>query len=135
MRARCYSSSNDKNWRYKENGIIMCDAWYHSFDVFADWALTHGYQEDLDLDRIDNNAGYSPENCCFRTHMQNVNNKGTYKKVSSLPVGVYLTSEKRFRAQIQIDNKKVSLGTFDTPEQAHKVFLDARQIKRNVLGL
>lgn len=60
---------------YGGRGITVCDAWKDA-GTFIDWALKHGYEETLKLDRKDNNKGYSPENCRFVTpSMSSINRR------------------------------------------------------------
>ena len=61
---------------YGGRGITMCDEWLNSVDAFVAYGLTHGYEIGLDIDRIDNDKGYCPENVRFVTHSQNCRNKG-----------------------------------------------------------
>ena len=51
----------------------MCEEW-HDSRAFVDWALSHGYEEGMQLDRIDNDGPYSPENCRWVTPKQNCRN-------------------------------------------------------------
>lgn len=63
MKTRCY---NKNYYQYKDwggRGIIVCDEWRNNFQAFCDWAIENGYKEGLQIDRIDNNKGYSPDNC------------------------------------------------------------------------
>lgn len=61
---------------YQERGITCCDEWRLSFNKFKKWALENGYSPDLTLDRIDNDKGYSPENCRWADkHTQRVNQR------------------------------------------------------------
>ena len=55
----------------------MCDEWIgaNGFVNFANWALSNGYNEELTLDRIDNEKGYSPSNCRWVDKYQQANNK------------------------------------------------------------
>lgn len=58
---------------YRGRGISVCTAW-QDFTVFRDWALSRGFREDLQIDRIDNDGNYCPENCRWSTHKDNQRN-------------------------------------------------------------
>lgn len=90
MRQRC-GNPRDKNYhRYGGRGIVVCDEWQNSFEAFRDWALNHGYiSGKVDLDRIDNDKGYSPDNCRFVSHQINLCN--THRKVHSIINGEDIT--------------------------------------------
>ena len=60
--------------RYVKRGIIVSDEW-RCFPTFERWALANGYEKGLQLDRIDNTRGYSPDNCRFVTRSQNNRNR------------------------------------------------------------
>lgn len=52
----------------------MCEEWA-SFIVFYEWAMQNGYADNLTIDRIDNDKGYSPENCRWVTYTDQNNNQ------------------------------------------------------------
>ena len=79
MKKRCYVPSAHAYDKYGGRGITVCDEWKNDFGAFHDWALTHGYREDLTLDRKDNDKGYSPENCRWATWLLQGNNKRRFK--------------------------------------------------------
>ncbi|MBO7123225.1 MAG: hypothetical protein J6V90_08105 [Treponema sp.] len=66
MKMRCYNPKNPAYENYGGRGIVVCDEWkerYAGYKRFKEWALSNGYQEDLTIDRINNDKGYSPDNC------------------------------------------------------------------------
>ena len=63
MIQRCHNPNNPGYKSYGGRGIKVCDEWRTSFVSFRDWALSHGYDDSLTIDRIDNNLGYFPDNC------------------------------------------------------------------------
>lgn len=65
MKSRCGNSNVEYYKYYGGRGIQVCDEWITSFANFFAWAVSNGYQDCLTLDRIDNAAGYSPDNCRF----------------------------------------------------------------------
>ena len=57
----------------------ICDEWL-DFTNFYRWAMENGYRKELTIDRIDNEKGYSPDNCRWATMAeQNRNRRMTPK--------------------------------------------------------
>lgn len=68
MIQRCYDPKHTHYHRYGGRGITVCDEWRDDFQAFYDWAMANGYDENAPkgkctIDRIDNDKGYSPDNC------------------------------------------------------------------------
>lgn len=75
MRKRC----NDPRFKYFRHyggrGIAVCEEWSRDYLAFREWAMSHGWKRGLHIDRINNNGGYSPENCRFVTVRVNQRNR------------------------------------------------------------
>lgn len=76
MKKRCKNPNSKWFHRYGGRGIKVCERWHRFENFLSDM----GEQpKGLDLDRIDNNGGYSPENCRWTTRKINVRNSTTAK--------------------------------------------------------
>lgn len=73
------SSRHEAHDRYAGRGIEMCGAWAASWWVFRDWALANGYDDGLEIDRVDNDKGYEPSNCRWVTRTENARNRRSAK--------------------------------------------------------
>lgn len=74
MRTRCRNEKAPGYARYGGRGISV-DARWDDPVTFESWALASGYAPGLQIDRIDNDGPYSPENCRWVTGKQNMRNQ------------------------------------------------------------
>ena len=68
MKNRCHNPNTERYRYYGGRGITVCDEWRNDFQKFYEWAISNGYDENAPfqqctIDRIDNDKGYSPDNC------------------------------------------------------------------------
>lgn len=70
--ARC---ENPNNRSYKNYGARGIKNRFVSLKQFTAWSLEHGFDRGLEIDRIDNDGDYSPENCRWVTRKINSRNR------------------------------------------------------------
>lgn len=79
MKSRCYIPSSTSYPWYGARGIAVCAEWKNSFVSFKNWAMSHGYQDDLTIDRINVDGNYEPDNCRWVTAEEQQHNKRVRK--------------------------------------------------------
>ena len=82
MLDRCNNPKSPFYYRYGGRGIFVCNEWQESYASFRGWAVSSGYNKDASrgectIDRINNDDGYTPNNCRWITLKQQCNNRST----------------------------------------------------------
>jgi len=118
MKSRCYNQNHPQYHDYGGRGIDVCPAWKHDFHQFV---KDMGERpEKYTLERVDNDLGYSPENCIWDTRSNQARNQRPRKAMAKS--GVKWVSWKRDKwAAEPYDKslgKNVYLGVFETIEEA-----------------
>jgi hypothetical protein len=80
LKTRCNNKKVKSYKDYGERGITYCREW-ETFNGFFN-NLPDGYSNNLTLDRIDNNKGYSKENCRWVDKKTQANNRRTNRIVT-----------------------------------------------------
>jgi hypothetical protein len=119
MVRRCHNPRDANFARYGGRGIHVCDRWRNNFRAFlADMGLRP--TPDHSLDRRDNDAGYTPENCRWATRSVQQRNREVVVRA-----GGATRAGNRWRAQIQVNGRRVILGHFETKAEASRVYRQA----------
>ena len=119
MIQRC---TNPKRKNYKDyggRGITVCEEWQDVRNFVAWCELTNPNIEGYTLDRIDNDKGYSPDNCTWSDKTTQAINQRRMKNNTSGYVGViWHIRNKKWKASIRFKYKIIYIGSFLTIEEA-----------------
>lgn len=76
---RCNNPRSKDYRNYGARGIHMCSEWKGNPEAFIHWCLANGWEKGLQIDRINNDDGYTPLNCRFTTAKINCQNRRSSK--------------------------------------------------------
>lgn len=124
IKYRCLNKNHRDYINYGARGITVCDDWKNDFLSFYNWALENGYKDSLEIDRINNDGNYEPNNCRWTTRTVQNRNK---RLISSVNTSGYKgitwdKSRNKWASKITINSKSIYLGRFETKIQAAKAY-------------
>ena len=111
------------------NECSICDEW-HYFSNFLRWfKKNHIVGYELDKDILGCNAGkvYSPETCCFVPQEINKLLLKRTKKRGKYPIGVYSPKKGVYLAQMSINHKIKTIGSFKNELDAFMAYKKAKE--------
>lgn len=125
---RCYGSISKKCLYYANCSV--CEEWktYSLFKKFYDQNYVKGYHIDKDILKRGNKV-YSPETCCFVPPEINTLIVKHDATRGDLPIGVSRLSNNphRYRAIVRIYGRYITIGNYDTPEEAFAAYKSAKE--------
>lgn len=113
MVSRCTNPKNiDYKW-YGGAGIKIAEEWEDAKN-FVEWGMDNGYQEGLEIDRKNNDKGYSSDNCRFVTKKINMSNQRFTRSTNSTGYRGVCAYRGKFHAYATKNGKTFSIGNHST---------------------
>lgn len=126
MKDRCYNPNNISYPWYGGEGIRIHQEWLDDYESFHNWALQNGYKGNLEIDRIDSDKDYTPNNCRWvdRT-IQNRNQRLRKDNKSGVRGVKWNRARKKWEVSISAQGKRHYLGLFESLDKATKIRKEA----------
>lgn len=125
MLSRCINPNNKSYKNYGGRGISVCSAWSKFATFFADMGKK---PTGLTLERIQNDLGYSKENCCWASYTIQARNRRLQKSNTSGCNGIDFNKQhQKWQVRISVDHKRYFIGYFATLEEAKTARHQAEQ--------
>jgi hypothetical protein len=125
MLDRCNNPLNPNYEYYGGRGITVCDRWLESFENFIE-DMGMRPDESYSVERVNNNLGYSSENCKWATKSEQAYNRRKIENCTSDHIGVHFDKRiKRFVARVWLNKKRINLGSYidqDSAAEAITIF-------------
>ena len=84
IKTRCNNSNQKQFKNYGGRGIQVCPEWLDKETGVIRWfelSLANGYKTELTIDRINNNKGYSPDNCQWISRVENIRKSNKERRI------------------------------------------------------
>lgn len=126
IKSRCYRKNSQNYKFYGGRGIKVCEKWKNDFLAFYKDVGDIPF-EGAELDRIDNDGDYEPNNCRWVDHKQNSNNRRAYKNKTGYTGVTFKPKLNKYQAQLYHNKKFIYLGIYNTAEEAYNVYLSEKE--------
>ena len=123
MRSRCkYECCPNYDW-YGGKGIKVCTEWDQEYIKFKEWALKNGWKPGLEIDRLDNDKNYEPDNCKWSTRKEQNNNSSHNVRINLYGMDLSMT---QWAEQIGVQPKTLAAKIYrgKTPEEAVNSYIN-----------
>lgn len=120
MKQRCNNKKCEFYRHYGGRGIVYDPRWEEFINFYED--MVEGYEENLELDRINVNGNYNKRNCRWTTRSVNCNNQRVTGKTSKYKGVNKSKSKTKFAAAISVNNIRIYLGNFTIEEDAARAY-------------
>ena len=127
MHRRCSLVSDSSYPNYGARGIEVCERW----NGFENFVIDMGPKPtpEHSIERVDNELGYSPDNCVWGTRSEQCFNRRTFKNNTSGARGVKPRNKGliTYLSVFDYELKRYTIGhflTFEEAEAARSVFID-----------